>query len=72
MTTATAVVLAFNEAISRRDRAALGALMTECHRFVDSAGATVDGRDACLTAWQGFFDSFPDYRKVFDAAADAR
>jgi ketosteroid isomerase-like protein len=44
MTDAVAVVLAFNEAINRRDLAALTELMTETHRFIDTEGVTVDGR----------------------------
>jgi ketosteroid isomerase-like protein len=59
MTDAVAVVIAFNEAINDRDLAALTELMTESHRFIDSAGATVDGRNACVEAWRGFFESFP-------------
>jgi ketosteroid isomerase-like protein len=70
MTDAVAVVLAFNEAINRRDLAALTELMTESHRFIDAAGSTVEGRNACAEAWRGFFDSFPDYRNVFDDVAD--
>jgi ketosteroid isomerase-like protein len=61
-----AVVNSFNEAINARDLDRLGALMTDSHRFVDSAGATIDGRVACLDAWRGFFAAFPDYRNVFE------
>ena len=61
-----AVVIAFNDAINAGDHHALTALMTEDHRFVDPAGATVDGRPACTEAWRGFFAAFPDYRNVFD------
>ena len=71
MTDAVTVAVAFNEAINGRDLAALGALMSETHRFIDAAGATVDGRDACLDAWRGFFASFPDYRNDFAHVADA-
>jgi hypothetical protein len=70
MSAAPAVVMAFNEAINRRDLAALTALMTESHRFIDAAGASVDGRIACREAWRGFFESFPDYRNVFDAVVE--
>jgi ketosteroid isomerase-like protein len=70
MSNAAAVVLAFNEAINGRDLAALAGLMTESHRFIDSGSATVDGRIACVEAWRGFFDSFPDYRNVFDDIAE--
>lgn len=61
-----ATVVAFNEAINARDLAALGRLMHERHRFIDSAGATIEGKAACLQAWRGFFAAFPDYRNVFD------
>jgi ketosteroid isomerase-like protein len=40
--------------------------MTDDHRFVDSEGGTVDGKDACTDAWRGFFDAFSDYRNEFD------
>jgi ketosteroid isomerase-like protein len=70
MTNAVEVVLAFNEAINCRDLAALTALMTESHRFIDSAGATIEGRDACVEAWRGFFGHFPDYRNVFADTTD--
>jgi ketosteroid isomerase-like protein len=56
------VVVAFNEAINRRDLDALAELMTDDHRFVDSAGSVVAGKDEVLAAWEGFFESFPDYR----------
>ena len=61
-----ATVVAFNDAINARDLDALGGLMHEEHRFVDSAGASVEGKAACIEAWRGFFDAFPDYRNVFD------
>jgi ketosteroid isomerase-like protein len=70
MTDAVATVIAFNEAINRHDLDALTALMTESHRFVDSAGASVDGRSACVAAWRGFFASYPDYRNIFDDVVD--
>lgn len=64
------VVVAFNEAINARDLHALAALMHEQHEFVDSAGAAVEGKAACVDAWRGFFDAFPDYRNVFDEVRD--
>jgi uncharacterized protein (TIGR02246 family) len=56
------VVIAFNEAINRRDVEALAALMADDHTFVDSAGSVLAGKDLVLAAWKGFFESFPDYR----------
>ena len=41
-------------------------MMTDAHRFVDSAGTTIDGKLACVDAWRGFFAAFPDYRNVFE------
>jgi len=62
----TDVVVAFNEAINARDLDGLARLMHEQHRFIDSAGTAVDGKAACVEAWRGFFDAFPDYRNVFE------
>jgi ketosteroid isomerase-like protein len=58
-------VIAFNEAINRRDLEALAAQMTDDHTFVDSAGSVVAGKDAVVAAWEGFFASFPDYRNIW-------
>jgi ketosteroid isomerase-like protein len=60
------VVVAFNSAINARDLDGLCALMSSNHRFVDSAGGTVVGKESCLSAWRTFFESFPDYCNVFD------
>jgi ketosteroid isomerase-like protein len=65
------VALRFNDAINARDLSALEPLMTDDHRFIDSAGTTVLGKGACLAAWRGFFASFPDYRNEF-AYVEAR
>lgn len=61
------VVVAFNEAINAHDLEGLCSLMSSDHRFVDSAGGTVVGKDSCRVAWASFFESFPDYRNVFDS-----
>jgi protein-S-isoprenylcysteine O-methyltransferase Ste14/ketosteroid isomerase-like protein len=62
-------VLAFNDAITERDLAALGSLMTEDHTFIDSDGNVISGRDEVLDAWRGFFEAFPDYRNVWTSVA---
>jgi ketosteroid isomerase-like protein len=67
MSDARAVVRAFNEAINGQDLVSLSALMSEDHRFVDSADVAVDGKPACVEAWRSFFAAFPDYRNHFDA-----
>ena len=54
-------MIAFNEAINRRDLGALAELMTDDHTFVDSAGSVLAGKAEVLAAWEGFFASFPDY-----------
>ena len=59
-----AVAAAFNEAINTRDLDRLAGLMTDDHTFVDSAGGTVAGKPACVEAWRGFFEAFPDYRNA--------
>ena len=59
--------MAFNDAINTQDLEGLCALMSTDHRFVDSAGGTVVGKDSCRSAWASFFDSFPDYRNIFDS-----
>jgi ketosteroid isomerase-like protein len=56
------VVVQFNDCINRGDLEALGWLMTDDHMFTDSAGMQVLGKAECLSAWQGFFAQFPDYR----------
>lgn len=61
------VVRAFNEAINSRDAVGLEQLMSTDHRFVDVAGGTVSGKDACAGAWVSFFESFPDYRNIFES-----
>ena len=67
---AVSIVGLFNEAINAGNVAALAELMTDTHRFIDSAGTTVEGKAACIDAWRGFFGTFPDYRNVFDNVED--
>jgi ketosteroid isomerase-like protein len=55
-------VIAFNEAINRRNLGALSRLMTDGHVFIDSDANVLAGKDQVLKAWEGFFDAFPDYR----------
>jgi ketosteroid isomerase-like protein len=60
------VVRAFNDAIDHRDLDRLAALMTDDHRFVDTADAVVEGKPACVEVWRSFFEAFPDYRNHFE------
>ena len=58
---AIAAAEAFAAAINQHDTAALAALMTANHRFVDSLGNVVEGRDAMKAGWDGYFRMVPDY-----------
>lgn len=60
------IVSKFNEFINNRDIQGLERLMTEDHTFIDSANNTDKGKKACLNAWRGFFQSFPDYKNIFE------
>ena len=58
---AETVARAFVAAINRRDVEGLAALMTVGHRFVDSMGNVVEGRETMRAAWVGYFGMVPDY-----------
>ena len=61
------VAFRFNEAINKRDRSSLAAMLTDDHQFIDSAGHVTAGREATTRAWSKFFQAFPDYRNAFEA-----
>ena len=48
-------------AINAHDVEKLAALMTSDHRFIDSLGAAVEGRDAMREGWRFYFNMVPDY-----------
>jgi ketosteroid isomerase-like protein len=54
-------VKAFIAAINAHDLAALGALMTDDHTFIDSGGTVVTGRDTMVSGWKSYYAMFPDY-----------
>jgi ketosteroid isomerase-like protein len=58
---AESVALAFVRAINRQDLSALGELMTDDHRFIDSLGNVVEGREKMCGGWAGYFMMVPDY-----------
>lgn len=58
---AESVAHAFVRAINRQDVDALVNLMTEEHRFIDSLGNVVDGREKMRTGWTKYFRMVPDY-----------
>ena len=55
------VARAFVVAINRRDVDGLAELMTPGHRFVDSLGSVVEGREKVRAGWVGYFRMVPDY-----------
>lgn len=55
------VAHAFADAIGHQDVSALAALMTENHRFIDSLGNVVEGREKMRGGWAGYFRMVPDY-----------
>ncbi len=56
------VVLAFVNAINRQDVDALMEMMTPEHRFVDSLGSMVEGREKMRAGWRAYLDMVPDYK----------
>ena len=58
---AESVAHAFVRAINRQDVNALAALMTEEHRFIDSLGNAVEGREKMRVGWSKYFQMVPDY-----------
>ena len=54
-------VLHFLDRINQRDPGKLAELMTEDHKFVDSLGQTVRGREKMLAGWKGYYSFCPDY-----------
>ena len=59
------VALQFVTAINAHDVDRLTSLMTPDHRFVDSLGAAVEGRDAMRQGWTAYFGMVSDYRLEF-------
>jgi ketosteroid isomerase-like protein len=55
------VAMAFVRAINRQDVEALVGLMTPAHRFIDSLGNVVTGREAMRAGWTAYFKMVPDY-----------
>ena len=52
----------FVTAINAHNVECLAILMTSDHRFIDSLGAVVEGRDAMREGWTFYFSMVPDYR----------
>jgi ketosteroid isomerase-like protein len=54
-------VLDFLDRINKRDADKLAELMTEDHKFIDSLGNTMQGREKMRAGWQGYYSFCPDY-----------
>jgi hypothetical protein len=59
-----AVAQAFVDCINTQDVDGLALLMTQNHRFIDSLGQVVTGRETMRGGWRGYFGMVPDYRLV--------
>ena len=58
---AESVAQAFVRAINRQDVNALAELMTDEHRFIDSLGNAVSGREKMRAGWAKYFKMVPDF-----------
>src|SRR5579864_5260018 len=58
---AESVAQAFLRAINRQDVDRLAELMAPAHRFIDSLGNTVEGREKMREGWAAYFRMVPDY-----------
>jgi limonene-1,2-epoxide hydrolase len=63
---AETVAKAFVRAINRQDVEGLVALMASEHRFVDSLGNVVEGREKMRAGWTAYFRMVPDYSIAVD------
>jgi len=59
--TAETVSQAFLRAINRQDVDRLVELMSPAHRFIDTLGSVVEGRDKMRQGWAAYFRMVPDY-----------
>jgi len=59
------IVLAFVEKINQHDVEGLCELMTDDHRFVDSLGSSIQGREEMRKAWIGYYYLIPDYEIIY-------
>jgi ketosteroid isomerase-like protein len=58
------VMQQFVACINRQDVDGLAALMSEDHRFIDSLGQLVTGRESMRQGWTYYFAMVPDYELV--------
>src|SRR5579863_1660135 len=58
---AESIAQAFLRAINRQDVDRLAQLMAPFHRFIDSLGNAVEGREKMRESWAAYFRMVPDY-----------
>jgi hypothetical protein len=58
---AESIAQAFVRAINRQDADRLATLMSPAHRFIDSQGKVIEGRDKMREGWAAYFRMVPDY-----------
>jgi len=61
--------LRFNDRINQQDPEGLAELMTDDHKFIDSLGNIIMGRDAVKECWREFFKKYPEYRNKFTSVS---
>jgi ketosteroid isomerase-like protein len=61
MADSSEILRRFVDAINGHEIAALGALMTADHIFIDSLGNRVQGAASLAAGWRGYFGMCPDY-----------
>jgi ketosteroid isomerase-like protein len=60
-TSAESIAQSFVRAINRQDAEQVAALMSPTHRFVDSLGKVIEGREKMREGWAAYFRMVPDY-----------
>jgi ketosteroid isomerase-like protein len=60
-TSAESIAQAFVRAINRQDAEQVAALMSPTHRFIDSLGKVIEGREKMREGWAAYFRMVPDY-----------
>lgn len=63
---ALALVDQFVDALNAHDPTTMSFMLSENHRFIDSLGGEVRGRDEMRKAWASYFAMVPDYRLRVD------
>lgn len=61
------IAQAFVDRINHQDADGVAKLMTEDHRFIDSLGQIMTGRDTMRNGWQYYFAMVPDYKLTADS-----